>query len=234
MLTENDGVRVMAVNRSAWMADAELITDTSIARWAQDRQSGDLRRADFQVPSGFDRYCRVFHRVQGETEDLPWSHFADKAGVAMHQRIKWPDIDSRLDGPKEGSPQDGTMDDASFLRFLRVIRERSGSNSELRAGFWDGIYNFAILDAPTATLGLREHVLFTVGLDALIAAVDSSVAQAPGVLWPADRSWYMSTDIDYNSTIISGSSGLIEALIADRLLEVIEISPDLDLTRPAR
>lgn len=216
------------------MDDAELVTDTSVAQWAQDRQSGDIRRVDFQVPSGFDGYCRVFHQIQGSTEDLSWADFANKAGLVMYPGIKWPDIESELDNTKGGSPQDGTMDDSSFVRFLRVIRERSASNSELIAGFWDGLYDFAILDAPTATLGLREQVLFKVGLDALISAVDSSYAQAPGVLWPTDRSWYMSTNIDYNSTIIGGSGGLIAALIADRSLEAIEISPDLDLTRPAR
>lgn len=48
----------------------ELVSDTTVADWASRRQSGDLYRVDFQVPAGFEKYCRILHRVHGEFDTM--------------------------------------------------------------------------------------------------------------------------------------------------------------------
>jgi len=42
----------------------------------------------------------------------------------------------------------------------------------------------------------------------------------PSFWWPADRAWFVSTDIDWSSTYIAGSADLIDRLLDDRTLEV--------------
>lgn len=65
----------------------ELVSDTSVADWATRRQSGDVYRVDFQVPAGFEKYCRVLHRVHGPSDGdpsdsfLPWSDYAQSEVV---------------------------------------------------------------------------------------------------------------------------------------------------------
>jgi hypothetical protein len=54
----------------------------------------------------------------------------------------------------------------------------------------------------------------------------SMLEEPPSFWWPADRAWFVSTDIDSSSTYVGGASALIDQLIAHELLEVFPA--DLD------
>ena len=53
---------------------------------------------------------------------------------------------------------------------------------------------------------------------------------APSLIWPADRSWFVASEVDFDSTLVGGSRALIEALVASPGLEVLEVEPDSKLT----
>ncbi len=48
----------------------------------------------------------------------------------------------------------------------------------------------------------------------------------PSFWWPADRAWFVSTDIDASSTYVGGSNALVEQLIAESTLEVFRANLD--------
>jgi hypothetical protein len=48
----------------------------------------------------------------------------------------------------------------------------------------------------------------------------------PGYWWPADRAWVVHTNVDCPSTYVAGSRELLQALLADELLEVVEARLD--------
>lgn len=48
-------------------------------------------------------------------------------------------------------------------------------------------------------------------------------AQHPSILWPADRAWVLASEIDYDSTIVAGSGGLIRAICSDPAIEALPI-----------
>ena len=48
-------------------------------------------------------------------------------------------------------------------------------------------------------------------------------AEHPSILWPDDRAWVMVSEIDYDSTIVAGSTELVRALCADPSLEALPI-----------
>ncbi|HEU4420989.1 MAG TPA: hypothetical protein VFR67_00430, partial [Pilimelia sp.] len=54
--------------------------------------------------------------------------------------------------------------------------------------------------------------------------------QSPSLLWPADRSWCVGTEIDFDSTLVGGSTDLVDAVLAAPGLEVWPVNPDDDLT----
>lgn len=54
--------------------------------------------------------------------------------------------------------------------------------------------------------------------------------QSPSILWPADRSWVMVTEIDFDSTVVAGSHELVSALIQDPVIEALPINEGADLT----
>jgi hypothetical protein len=57
--------------------------------------------------------------------------------------------------------------------------------------------------------------------------------QSPNLLWPEDKAWVMVTEIDFDSTIVAGSPGLVADLIADPQIEAVPIHEGADLTSNA-
>jgi hypothetical protein len=55
----------------------------------------------------------------------------------------------------------------------------------------------------------------------------------PQLLWPADRSWVLATEIDFDSTLIAGGRALIDALLADGRLEIAEVDEETSLQNDA-
>lgn len=55
-------------------------------------------------------------------------------------------------------------------------------------------------------------------------------AQSPSILWPEDHSWVLATEIDFDSTLVAGTTALIRELAQTPGLEVLPISTAADLT----
>lgn len=69
-------------------------------------------------------------------------------------------------------------------------------------------------DRPTLVLPAREYFLFRGPINAALE-MSSRWDQSPNLFWPDDRAWFMATEIDFDSTIIGGSSELAQALLAE-------------------
>ncbi|WP_243728405.1 hypothetical protein [Microbacterium sp. BK668] len=54
-------------------------------------------------------------------------------------------------------------------------------------------------------------------------------AESPSLVWPADRAWVLVSEIDYDSTIVGGSSALVRALCTDGRLEALPLREGADL-----
>jgi hypothetical protein len=48
---------------------------------------------------------------------------------------------------------------------------------------------------------------------------------APNLIWPADGSWFVASEVDFDSTLVGGSSTLIDAIICSPKLEAWEVGP---------
>lgn len=53
--------------------------------------------------------------------------------------------------------------------------------------------------------------------------------EAPHLIWPADRSWIVVSEVDFDSTLVGGNRELVDALVAFPELEVYEVEPDTSL-----
>jgi hypothetical protein len=53
--------------------------------------------------------------------------------------------------------------------------------------------------------------------------------EAPNLIWPADRSWLVVSEVDFDSTLVGGSRELIDSLVEYPDLEVYEVEPDTSL-----
>lgn len=52
-----------------------------------------------------------------------------------------------------------------------------------------------------------------------------------GIWWPADRSWVVATEIDYEWTFVAGSDALVEAVLAHPDLEALRTTPQAPANR---
>lgn len=85
----------------------------------------------------------------------------------------------------------------------------------------------------------RRYILFEAGPDTFVDPVWPSRApwtsgvigaQSPSILWPDDHAWVLATEIDYDSTLVAGTSELIQELTQTPGLEALQIRSDADLS----
>ncbi len=149
----------------------------------------------------------------------------------------------------------GVTPSRSFLTFTddpnhQAMLERSAHdpfNNVFRRPTWqEGILSREISEGPRLDLPGRDHVLFSAPPRAFadpewvlhvpwrdLPAEEHGFppsAQSPSIHWPEDRAWVMVSEVDYDSTIVAGSSALIEALCADEQLEALPLPEGAALT----
>ncbi|MDO3140585.1 hypothetical protein [Mycobacteroides abscessus] len=84
---------------------------------------------------------------------------------------------------------------------------------------------------PTFSLPGRRYHLFKGHIDAAVRIghwvnEDFFIPQSPSFFWPADHTWCVATEVDYDSTIIGGTRELIDQLRTSEMIEVLQIPPD--------
>ncbi|MGO1973704.1 MAG: hypothetical protein ACTH2Q_12190 [Propionibacteriaceae bacterium] len=130
---------------------------------------------------------------------------------------------------------------ARLLRRTLSIRYRVRSwwreRHEPRTG--SGVLPRKVAAGPRLELPWRDYILFEGGIDLFatadwirrapwLAPEDRASPQSPTLLWPADRAWFLVSEIDFDSTVIAGPRGLGAALAAAGI-EALPIDPDADL-----
>ncbi|MBF6345436.1 hypothetical protein [Nocardia cyriacigeorgica] len=118
-------------------------------------------------------------------------------------------------------------------------RARARIDAELAASISPQVRQ-AVAAGPFLRWPGRDFLLFDTDLAELAdpgwvhAAGLGWTADFPGVtpqlLWPADHTWVVASEIDFDSTIVAGSRALIEAVVADDRFEAFEIAEDSDLS----
>jgi hypothetical protein len=48
---------------------------------------------------------------------------------------------------------------------------------------------------------------------------------APNLIWPADHSWFVASEVDFDSTLVGGSAELIKAIVESSELEAWQVEP---------
>ena len=117
----------------------------------------------------------------------------------------------------------------------------SGSSSSLRDQAAAALrepsppaFDDTIMTGPRLRLPHRDYLVFA---GPLVAALDLGqsvtpdwfIPQSPNLIWPADHSWCVATEIDLNSTIIGGNEQLIAAILADPTLEAWPVNATDDV-----
>ncbi|MWV74599.1 hypothetical protein [Rathayibacter rathayi] len=176
------------------------------------------------VPKRYPAYARVFHPVSPDS----WVDSAGAAGIAFTPTIQWDDIvryspDSR----QLHSPRRGTLESAESETLAEVLSAFTSSPDECWFGVWEGWGDAFPPPAAVKFRWLIRDLHLVKG-----AVVEAPLVSSRGatVWWPADQSWFVATEVDYDSTIVAGSAAAIAAILSSRLC-VVALDPLDTLTR---
>ena len=91
-------------------------------------------------------------------------------------------------------------------------------------------FDAAVVAGPRLHLPGRDHLLFTGPLGAATQMgwwPDENwfISQSPSLFWPTSRSWCVATEIDLDSTVVAGSTALVDAVLAREDLEAWPVEP---------
>jgi hypothetical protein len=156
-----------------------------------------------------------------------------------------------------GDPQRGNLEPSVLGPLCAVLGGHTATSEACLLGFWDGygyidggwtMVAYSVgsgrtggvrrdppafsRDRPTLALPAREYFLFR---GPIAAALEMSArwGQSPNLFWPEDRAWFMASEIDFDSTLIGGSSELARALLAEPELDAWPVEPTDLLTASA-
>lgn len=106
---------------------------------------------------------------------------------------------------------------------VTVVDGRTTSTEPVPRAFTDAEWA-----APRFRLPDRDYVLIAGPLDAVPDVARGTLddhGQSPALVWPEDRAWCVSTEVDVDSTVVGGSRSAIDAVLADPALEAFEVRP---------
>lgn len=125
----------------------------------------------------------------------------------------------------------GELDETVAAALVDVLTEATTTPYDVFVAVWEGwgdvppqrFPGAARLDIPG-----RGHFLLRGPLRGVLTSVAASDHDrlAAGVWWPADRAWFVSTEIDFEWTFVACSDELVDRLIDDDRLEVARTAFD--------
>jgi hypothetical protein len=245
------------IDRAAWVMD-ELGPWTTIkgvlpprfARYARvfhPAYGQDLVWAGDQVTGKFE-------------QSLRWKDVATRQQSNFHPLAQWSNIAASYSQPPRGQdgwqlspPRLGRIDLTDLAAIASVLQRHTNTPENSFATLWEGHGELDEFGSPDS-LALetktfrrvpfpgRNSLLFELDVRSLMMPSWASESGwdngygdplTPQMMWPADRAWFLSSEIDYDSTLIGGSAELLSDLISlgqRGVIEVLEVPEDADLT----
>lgn len=212
------------------LAGRPVETDRSPASWVVDAlRAGAPDTVAALVPPVFEAYARVFHpavRYAGDEDvDVRWAEVAAANVTVAHPLMQWTSVTGSGDflGADNQSP---LWDDHPALGHLpeqvaalmaAVLRRHTTTPGDC----WFAVSDAVAGPGPALELPRGAHLLAR-GPVELAAAnfVPEPASQSPNAWWPADRAWFVATDLDLVTTYVGGSAALVAELLAAPGLEV--------------
>lgn len=238
-----------------WIEGAAPVDDPTELEWLLPRFTGTHRQLTMHVPDGYPAHCRILHRPdpQGGPDRPPlrWAEIAAHTGAIIHPGVQWHRLIGSATTDNDAgtrcgdlyaewngySPSIGQLDTTQFHIVADILTQHTDTADDVFFGFWEGNGRinvndgtfFPKVDPPRFRLGGREQIVVRGDLSA-VSRVRPVPWPNPNAMWPADQSWYLATEVDFDSTIIAGDQNLVHNLLAHTELEALQAPLDLDLT----
>jgi hypothetical protein len=221
--------------------------DLSPWAWIEPLLGGEFGAVTLQVPGCFPAYARICHPAEdADGLRVDWATVARATGRTPHALMQWhalvgsPDAFNFTGSLWPGrEPERGNLVSDQLRSLCDVLSAHTADPACCFAGIWAGWgwtgSNWS--DAGQLCLPDREYLL----LEGPLSATDEvghdeglvPGSQSPNLLWPADRAWFVASEIDFDSTLVGGTEDLIGAILAEPGLDAWPVGPDDSLAYDA-
>ena len=160
----------------------------------------------------------------------------------------------------EWEPERGNLDQASLAALCDLLAAHTANPEDCCFCMWEGwgelhhekrIGKHAwqtvagvsqqvqdALDRPRLRLPGRDYLLLAGSLRGALRLeswIGSSWRRprSPNLFWPEDRAWCVASEIDFDSTLVGGAAGLVQAIVESAELEAWAVEPDDSLADDA-
>ncbi|TLW90654.1 hypothetical protein FFT09_20105 [Saccharomonospora piscinae] len=203
------------------------------------------------VPDMYPQYVRLLHPAYQERPKgkrmVQWKEIAAYTNRVFHPLVQFPNLvglrlqqyESGINenegkyGPWTDPPEQGTLPPEIIGSVVEVLRRCTDTPDNCFFALWSGWADVRRLDiAKAAHLRLpgRDYIVFQGAIDTAKQSVFKWRFQAMNLWWPADRRWFLATDIDLESTYIGIDDNGMEAMMNQDLLETIATDPNNGIT----
>lgn len=186
-------------------------------------------------PSGFERYCRLFHPLHAGADE---------------------------NDPDELLNAEGDLDRTHLDRLTAILSRHTRTPGDCYFGLWDGFgdihgspavgflrsrghspppeippaFPSEVLAGPRVVIPHRTYLLFRGPLAeagkwgaADMAPGRPRPINSPNLIWPEDRAWVVASEIDLPWTGVAGRSALVEELLGDTTLDAEPVNLDSEV-----
>lgn len=242
-----------AIKERFEIVDIRIPENASPASWIEPELHEDFGTVCSVVPARYPAYARVFHPGYSPDGDpVTWESVARATGHRMHSLAQWhaligsPNPDDLSDSNWSGEqPDRGALPRQVWTPLSHIIAREMHLSEECLCAIWTGWEAFGAWLAQLAIgspgsaekVGLpylslppfagRDYLLIRTKLESVERVVEiEAIEMLPSMIWPEERSWFLATDIDFDSTLVGGSERLIHAIVSGNDIEAWQVNPD--------
>lgn len=183
---------------------------------------------------------------------MRWGSVARTTGRRMHSLAQWhaligssdPDdlSDSKWSG---GHPDRGALPQQVWKSLSHILAREMQPSEECLCALWTGWGALSVWLAQLETgsyesaekCGLpwlslppyagRDYLLLGTELGNIERVGEiEPVEKLPSIIWPEGRSWFLVTDIDFDSTLVGGDEKLIRAIVCGSDIEAWQVNSE--------
>ena len=180
------------------------------------------------MPGDYEAYVRIYHPFRDGSEagysTTSWSELAASAGIEHIDA----EVASKIayDGLNGLHPDIGRRPSALTEPLIDNLRPATTTPERCFFAVWEGFgdavaHHFVELNL---TLPHRNYHVFEGPVEASRTSLSDApfIYTAANLWWPADRAWFVSTEVDAAWTYVGGSRTLIDTLLNDSRLDSVE------------
>lgn len=200
-------------------------TSAADAAWVTEGTTPPEFSVGGMIPATFPAYARIFHSVSPDT----WASVAEEAGVDLTPATQWDDIKVSLTGELNlHAPRKGMLQEAESRTVAAILHTHTRTAEDCCFGVWEG---WGDVSQPPTSAVIRWFLRDLFLLRGSIFDAPFVSPRGSTIWWPSDRSWFVATEVDVDSTIVAGSSEAIAALLSSELCAIaIEARDELTLS----